>query len=146
RRESLARAELETRLRSERVDITLPHRPQPDGRIHPISQTMDELIDIFGEMGLSVDEGPDIEDDWHNFEALNIPAEQPARQEMDTFYLRERPDGSRPVLRTHTAPVQIRTMEKMQPPIRIIAPRRTYRSNHDATHSPMFHQVEGLLI
>ncbi len=146
RRESLARAELETRLRSERVDITLPHRPQPDGRIHPISQTMDELIDIFGEMGFSVAEGPDIEDDWHNFEALNIPAEHPARQEMDTFYLRERPDGSRPVLRTHTSPVQIRTMEKMQPPIRIIAPGRTYRSDHDATHSPMFHQVEGLLI
>src|SRR5690606_14385946 len=129
-----------------RVDITLPHRPQPDGRIHPISQTMDELIDIFGEMGFSVAEGPDIEDDWHNFEALNIPAEHPARQEMDTFYLRERPDGSRPVLCTHTSPVQIRTMEKMQPPIRIIAPGRTYRSDHDATHSPMFHQVEGLLI
>src|SRR5690606_26073327 len=125
RRESLARAELETRLRSERVGSTLPHRPQPDGRIHPSSQTMDELIDIFGEMGFSVAEGPDIEDDWHNFEALNIPAEHPARQEMDTFYLRERPDGSRPVLRTHTSPVQIRTMEKMQPPIRIISPGRT---------------------
>jgi len=146
RRETLARAELEARLRSERVDITLPHRPQPDGRVHPISQTMDELIDIFGEMGFSVAEGPDIEDDWHNFEALNIPAEHPARQEMDTFYLKERPDGSRPVLRTHTSPVQIRTMQKMQPPIRIIAPGRTYRSDHDATHSPMFHQVEGLLI
>ncbi len=146
RKAELARAELDRRLAAERIDVTLPARPEPDGRIHPISQTIDELVAIFGEMGFVVAEGPDIEDDWHNFEALNIPPEHPARQEMDTFYLTERADGTRPVLRTHTSPVQIRTMQAVEPPIRIIAPGRTFRSDSDATHSPMFHQVEGLAI
>ena len=146
RKAELARAELDRRLAAERIDVTLPVRPEADGRIHPISQTMDELVAIFGEMGFAVAEGPDIEDDWHNFTALNIPEEHPARQEMDTFYLSERPDGARPVLRTHTSPVQIRTMQAVKPPIRIIAPGRTFRSDSDATHSPMFHQIEGLAI
>jgi phenylalanyl-tRNA synthetase alpha chain len=116
------------------------------GRIHPISQTIDEIIAIFGEMGFVVAEGPHIETDFHNFTALNIPPEHPARQEHDTFYLPERPDGSRLLLRTQTSPVQIRTMLAQQPPIRIIVPGRTFRADHDATHSPMFHQVEGLVI
>ena len=146
RKGELGRQELDRRLAAERVDVTLPVRPEPEGRVHPISQTIEELVVIFGEMGFAVAEGPDVEDDWHNFEALNIPPEHPARQEMDTFYLTDRADGTRPVLRTHTSPVQIRTMQSTQPPIRIIAPGRTYRSDSDATHSPMFHQVEGLAI
>ncbi|HWG78849.1 MAG TPA: phenylalanine--tRNA ligase subunit alpha [Stellaceae bacterium] len=133
-------------LARERIDVTLPVRAEPQGRIHPLSQTINEIVAIFGEMGFSVAEGPDIEDDFHNFTALNIPAEHPARQEQDTFYLPERPDGSRQVLRTHTSPVQVRTMKAQKPPIRIIVPGRTFRSDHDATHSPMFHQVEGLVI
>jgi len=137
---------LRQRLAGERVDITLPVRAESDGRIHPLSQTVDELVAIFGEMGFGVAEGPDIEDDFHNFGALNIPPEHPARQEQDTFYLAAQPDGSRKVLRTHTSPVQVRTMLNAKPPIRIIAPGRTYRSDHDATHSPMFHQVEGLVV
>jgi phenylalanyl-tRNA synthetase alpha chain len=146
RRAALSEAALEERLKSERVDVTLPARPEPDGRIHPISQTMDEVIAIFGEMGFRVAEGPDIEDDFHNFTALNIPPEHPARQMMDTFYLQPRADGSRMVLRTHTSPVQVRTMETTKPPIRIIALGRTYRSDYDMTHTPMFHQVEGLVV
>jgi phenylalanyl-tRNA synthetase alpha chain len=142
----LGRAALSNRLAAERVDVTLPAMPAPPGRIHPISQTIDEIIAIFGEMGFVVAEGPHIEDDFHNFTALNIPPEHPARQEHDTFYLPERADGSRLVLRTHTSPVQIRTMQNQQPPIRIIVPGRTFRCDHDATHSPMFHQVEGLVI
>ena len=137
---------LRQRLAGERVDVTLPVRAETDGRIHPISQTIDELVAIFGEMGFTVAEGPHIEDDFHNFTALNIPPEHPARQEQDTFYLPTQPDGSRKVLRTHTSPVQIRTMLREKPPIRIIVPGRTFRSDHDATHSPMFHQVEGLVI
>ena len=139
-------AALDARLAGERIDVTLPARPQASGRIHPISQTIDEVVAIFGEMGFVVAEGPDIEDDWHNFTALNIPPEHPARQEMDTFYLPGERDGNRLVLRTHTSPVQIRTMLKQPPPLRIIAPGRTYRCDSDATHAPMFHQVEGLLI
>jgi phenylalanyl-tRNA synthetase alpha chain len=146
RKSALEAAELEARLVTERVDVTLPVRPQPEGRMHPLMQAWDELVAIFGEMGFRVAEGPDIEDDWHNFTALNIPEEHPARQEMDTFYLTDQPDGSRPVLRTHTSPVQIRTMLSQKPPIRIIVPGRTFRSDHDATHSPMFHQVEGLVV
>ncbi len=146
RRADLADAELDLRLTQERVDVTLPIRPQPSGCIHPISQTIDEVVAIFGDMGFAVAEGPDIEDDWYNFTALNIPPEHPARQEMDTFYLPEERDGNRIVLRTHTSPVQIRTMRKQRPPLRIIAPGRTYRCDSDATHSPMFHQVEGLVI
>ena len=146
RRKELAGEELERRLLSERQDMTLPVRPAPAGLLHPISQTIDEVVAIFGEMGFRWAEGPDIEDDWHNFTALNIPPEHPARQEMDTFYLARGPAGERPVLRTHTSPVQIRTMMAEEPPIRVIVPGRTYRSDHDATHSPMFHQVEGLAI
>jgi phenylalanyl-tRNA synthetase alpha chain len=137
---------LKARLKGERIDVSLPVRAEGEGRIHPLSQTVDEIVAIFGEMGFSVAEGPDIEDDFHNFTALNIPPEHPARQEQDTFYLPSEPDGSRKVLRTHTSPVQIRTMMAVKPPIRIIVPGRTFRSDHDATHSPMFQQVEGLVI
>jgi phenylalanyl-tRNA synthetase alpha chain len=146
RRTRLEDEALDRRLVTERVDITLPPRPESAGFIHPISQTIDEVVAIFGEMGFAVAEGPDIEDDWHNFTALNIPPEHPARQEMDTFYLPGERDGHRVVLRTHTSPVQIRTMVASPPPLRIIAPGRTYRCDSDATHSPMFHQVEGLIV
>ena len=148
-RQTLEAAELDARLAHETVDITLPVRPgspATGGRLHPISQTLSEILAIFGEMGFEVAEGPDIEDDFHNFEALNIPPEHPARQMHDTFYLPEKPDGSRPVLRTHTSPVQIRAMQTRKPPLRIIAPGRTYRSDSDITHTPMFHQVEGLIV
>lgn len=146
---------LNAKLMSETVDVTLSARPETTGRIHPISQTIDEVTAIFGEMGFTVAEGPEIEEDWYNFSALNIPPEHPARQEHDTFYLpgtRPAPQGAgvedehRMVLRTHTSPVQIRTMMKSEPPLRIIVPGRTYRCDYDATHSPMFHQVEGLVI
>jgi len=142
----LGRAALSDRLAAERADATLPVSAGIQGRIHPISQTIDEIIAIFGEMGFVVAEGPHIEEDFYNFTALNIPPEHPARQEHDTFYLPERADGSRLVLRTHTSPVQIRTMLAQKPPLRIIVPGRTFRCDHDATHSPMFHQVEGLVI
>jgi len=138
---------LAERLQSERQDLSLPGRPVPAGGIHPISQVMDELAEIFADLGFAVAEGPEIEDDWHNFTALNIPPEHPARAMHDTFYLhREGGEGERMVLRTHTSPVQIRTMMATPPPIRIIAPGRVYRSDSDATHTPMFHQVEGLVI
>mgnify|MGYP006116324331 CR=1 FL=1 len=146
RKTALANNELETRLLKEKIDVTLPTRPEAVGRIHPISQTIDEVVAILGEMGLQVAEGPDIEDDWHNFTALNIPPDHPARQEHDTFYLPGETKGQRMVLRTHTSPVQIRTMQNSTPPFRIIAPGRTYRCDYDATHSPMFHQVEGLVV
>jgi phenylalanyl-tRNA synthetase alpha chain len=142
----LGRAALAGRLAGERADVTLPVEFSGTGRIHPISQTIDEIVAIFGEMGFVVAEGPHIEEDFYNFTALNIPPEHPARQEHDTFYLPERPDGTRLVLRTHTSPVQIRTMLAQKPPIRIIVPGRTFRCDHDATHSPMFHQVEGLVV
>ena len=142
----LGRAALDQRLATERADVTLPVPFCGAGQIHPISQTIDEIVAIFGEMGFAFVEGPHIEEDFYNFTALNIPPEHPARQEHDTFYLPERPDGTRLVLRTHTSPVQIRTMLAQQPPIRIIVPGRTFRCDHDATHSPMFHQVEGLVI
>lgn len=138
---------LDARLAREKVDVTLPVRPDSQsGRIHPISQVMEEMAAIFAQMGFDVAEGPDIEDDFHNFTALNIPAEHPARQMHDTFYFGEREDGSRHLLRTHTSPVQIRTMLSKKPPIRIIAPGRTYRCDSDMTHTPMFHQIEGLVI
>ncbi len=146
RKTALEEAELEARLAHESVDVSLPARPAEIGRIHPISQTVDEMVAIFGEMGFSVIEGPHIEDDFHNFTALNIPPEHPARQEHDTFYLPGGPDGERKVLRTHTSPVQIRTMQATEPPIRIVVPGRTFRADSDATHSPMFHQVEGLVV
>jgi len=146
RKATLEAAGLDRKLSEESLDVTLPARPEPDGRIHPITRTIDELIAIFGAMGFSVAEGPHVETDFHNFGALNIPPEHPARQDMDTFYLRPAADGTRPVLRTHTSPVQIRTMQKTKPPIRVIAPGRTFRADHDATHSPMFHQIEGLVV
>ena len=146
KKSSFADAELNARLSGETVDVTLPVRPEPEGRIHPISQTIDEVVAILGEMGLSVAEGPDIEDDWHNFTALNIPPDHPARQEHDTFYLPGPSEDDRLVLRTHTSPVQIRAMMAGKPPFRMIVPGRTYRCDYDATHSPMFHQVEGLVI
>ena len=128
------------------MDVTLPLAPEAFGRVHPISQTIDEMVQIFGQMGFQVAEGPHIEDDFYNFTALNIPPDHPARQEHDTFYMPEAADGSRKVLRTHTSPVQVRTMLSQKPPIRIIAPGRTFRLDYDATHLPMFHQIEGLVI
>ncbi len=146
RRAALNAAALEARLAQERVDVTLPARPQPQGSIHPVTQVIDEITAIFADMGFSVAEGPDIEDDFHNFNALNIPPEHPARQMHDTFYFPEKTDGERMLLRTHTSPVQIRHMQAGPPPYRIIAPGRTYRCDSDQTHTPMFHQVEGLAI
>ena len=149
RRVALDAAALDARLAAERMDVSLPARPGlpgGEGGIHPISRTLEELTALFGAMGFSVAEGPDIESDWLNFSALNIPEHHPARQDHDTFYLPAGSDGRRPVLRTHTSPVQARTMLGQEPPIRVIVPGRTYRADHDATHSPMFHQVEGLVI
>jgi phenylalanyl-tRNA synthetase alpha chain len=148
RKAVLEEAALSDRLKRERADVTLPVRlgPQAEGRIHPVSQVWDEITEIFADMGFAVAEGPDIETDDLNFTKLNIPPEHPARQEHDTFYLSPRADGSRMVLRTHTSPVQIRTMLSQKPPIRIIAPGRVYRSDSDQTHTPMFHQIEGLVI
>jgi phenylalanyl-tRNA synthetase alpha chain len=146
RRQVLRDLELDARLAEERIDVSLPARPTEIGRLHPIGQTIDELVAIFGEMGFSVAEGPHIETDFHNFTALNIPPDHPARQEHDTFYLPKDETGERKVLRTHTSPVQIRSMMSGEPPFRIIVPGRTFRADHDATHSPMFHQVEGLVI
>jgi phenylalanyl-tRNA synthetase alpha chain len=144
----LETAELNRRLATERVDMTLPAPDAPRGTIHPVSQVMDELAEIFADMGFAVAEGPEIEDDWHNFTALNIPETHPARAMHDTFYFPDdmARDGQKMVLRTHTSPVQIRTMTSQEPPIRIIAPGRVYRSDSDATHTPMFHQIEGLVI
>lgn len=151
RKEALSAAELNAKLAQEKIDVTLPVRPENQGRIHPVSQIYEEVVAIFGQMGFEVAEGPDIEDDFHNFTALNLPPNHPARQMHDTFYLPKEANGSTDIddsyiVRTHTSPVQIRTMEKQQPPIRVIAPGRTYRSDYDATHTPMFHQIEGLVI
>jgi phenylalanyl-tRNA synthetase alpha chain len=146
KKSALADAALNERLATERVDITLPVRGELRGTIHPVNQVWEEVVQIFGDLGFSVAEGPHIEDDFHNFDALNMPPEHPARQEHDTFYFNEKPDGSRMVLRTHTSPVQIRTMLSQKPPIRIIAPGRTFRSDSDMTHTPMFNQVEALVI
>lgn len=146
KKDGLESAALDARLMSEAVDVSLAARPETLGHVHPISQTVDEVIAIFGELGFTVAEGPEIEDDWFNFTALNIPDDHPARQEHDTFYLPGQGEHGRKVLRTHTSPVQIRTMMNNEPPLRIIVPGRTYRCDYDATHSPMFHQVEGLVI
>jgi phenylalanyl-tRNA synthetase alpha chain len=146
RKAVLAEAALEARLATEQLDMTLPVRPQPQGTIHPVSQVWEEIVQIFGDLGFSVAEGPHIEDDFHNFDALNMPPDHPARQEHDTFYFNEKPDGTRMVLRTHTSPVQIRTMLSGKPPMRIIAPGRTFRSDSDMTHTPMFNQIEGLVL
>jgi phenylalanyl-tRNA synthetase alpha chain len=145
---ALADAALDARLREEWLDVTLPGRPRRMGTIHPVSQVMDELTAIFADMGFSVAEGPQVESDWYNFDALNIPPEHPARQEHDTFFMARAEGDTRPphVLRTHTSPVQIRAMADRGAPIRVIAPGRVYRMDMDQTHTPMFHQVEGLAI
>ncbi|MBO9434120.1 phenylalanine--tRNA ligase subunit alpha [Ruegeria sp. R13_0] len=145
---ALADAALDERLRTEWLDVTLPTRARREGSIHPISQATEELTAIFAELGFAVAEGPRIEDDWYNFDALNIPGHHPARAEMDTFYMHRGEGDDRPphVLRTHTSPVQIRSMEKQGAPIRVICPGGVYRADYDQTHTPMFHQVEGLAI
>ena len=146
RKAGLEAEALDRRLAGDRADVTLPVRPESPGPVHPITQTVDEMVAIFCEMGFTVADGPHIETDFNNFTALNIPPEHPARQDHDTFYLAPGEDGTRRVLRTHTSPVQIRTMMAQKPPIRIVVPGRTFRADHDATHSPMFHQIEGLAI
>ena len=145
---ALGDAALDERLRSEWLDVTLPARARRMGTIHPVSQVMEELTAIFADMGFAVAEGPQVESDWYNFDALNIPPEHPARQEHDTFFMHRAPGDNRPphVLRTHTSPVQIRAMTEQGAPIRVIAPGRVYRMDMDQTHTPMFHQVEGLAI
>lgn len=142
RRAALERAAIDARLAGEAVDVTLPGRGETPGAIHPITRTLERIERLLLQAGFQVAEGPEIEDDYHNFEALNVPPEHPARAMQDTFYL----DAGRLLLRTHTSPVQIRTMEGTQPPIRIIAPGRVYRCDSDRTHSPMFHQIEGLYV
>ncbi|HEY7298515.1 MAG TPA: phenylalanine--tRNA ligase subunit alpha [Xanthobacteraceae bacterium] len=148
RKQELANAALDARLNTETIDVTLPVRESPAeiGRVHPITQVTDELTAIFAEMGFAIAEGPDIETDDLNFAKLNIPEDHPARDMHDTFFFNPKPDGSRLLLRTHTSPVQIRTMLSRKPPIRVIIPGRTYRVDSDQTHTPMFHQVEGLVI
>lgn len=148
RRAALEAAVLEARLATERLDMTLPVGSARQGSVHPVSQVMDELAEIFADLGFAVATGPEIEDEWHNFTALNIPETHPARAMHDTFYFPDDKavDGKKMLLRTHTSPVQIRTMTSQEPPIRIIAPGRVYRSDSDATHTPMFHQIEGLVI
>jgi phenylalanyl-tRNA synthetase alpha chain len=159
RKGALDAAELDERLAAERLDLTLPPQPRRRGSVHPTMQVMDEMVAIFAEMGFAVAEGPDIEDDFHNFTALNFPPKHPAREMHDTFFFNPGPDGERKLLRTHTSPVQVRAMQHTntppaapwiaqgrEPPIRIIVPGRTYRKDSDQTHTPMFHQVEGLVI
>jgi phenylalanyl-tRNA synthetase alpha chain len=159
RRAAMDDAELDASLAAGRLDLTLPAPPRRRGVVHPVMQVMDEMIAIFAEMGFALAEGPDIEDDFHNFTALSFPPRHPAREMHDTFFFNPRPDGERKLLRTHTSPVQIRAMRQgntpppapwiasgREPPIRIISPGRTYRYETDATHTPMFHQIEGLVI
>ena len=148
RRATLRDTAIAARLETERVDVSLPVRQAPAerGRIHPISQVIDEIAAIFGDLGFDIAEGPDIETDYYNFTALNFPVGHPAREMHDTFFFPPDASGERKVLRTHTSPVQIRTMEAKKPPIRIVIPGKTYRQDSDATHSPMFHQLEGLVI
>jgi phenylalanyl-tRNA synthetase alpha chain len=148
RREALAAAALEKRLATEKLDVTLPLRPAPTaiGRVHPVSQVIDEITAIFSDMGFAIAEGPDVETDYYNFTALNFPEGHPAREMHDTFFFEPDANGERKLLRTHTSPVQIRSMELGEPPIRIVTPGRTYRNDSDQTHTPMFHQVEGLVI
>jgi phenylalanyl-tRNA synthetase alpha chain len=146
KKSALETAFLNERLIAERLDMTLPAHETPRGSVHPVSQVMDELAEIFADMGFAVAQGPEIEDQWHNFTALNMPETHPARAMHDTFYMNAAESEEPKVLRTHTSPVQIRTMMSQEPPIRIIAPGRVYRSDSDATHTPMFHQIEGLVI
>lgn len=141
RKSALSRAALDTRLMAETLDVTLPGRGQVAGGLHPVTRTMERIEGFFTRVGYSIEEGPEIEDDYHNFEALNIPGHHPARAMHDTFYF-----DAHTLLRTHTSPVQIRTMENQQPPIRVVCPGRVYRCDSDLTHTPMFHQVEGLLV
>lgn len=146
RKSALDGAALDRRLATERLDMSLPAPAAPRGSVHPVSQVMDELAEIFADMGFAVATGPEIESQWHNFTALNMPETHPARAMHDTFYLEAAEGEEAKVLRTHTSPVQIRTMTSQKPPIRIIAPGRVYRSDSDATHTPMFHQIEGLVV
>jgi phenylalanyl-tRNA synthetase alpha chain len=147
RKAALEAAELERKLATETIDLSLPAAASVSGTVHPVSQVMEELAEIFADLGFSVAEGPEIETQWYNFTALNMPENHPARAMQDTFYLEPKPGEELPrVLRTHTSPVQIRALEQHGVPIRVIAPGRVYRSDSDATHTPMFHQVEGLVI
>ncbi|GAB4162180.1 MAG: phenylalanine--tRNA ligase subunit alpha [Rickettsiaceae bacterium] len=143
--EIIEQAELAARFESEKLDLTIPARPRRRGSIHPITQCMEELIQVFSKYGFDIKDGPSIEDDWYNFTALNISEDHPARQMHDTFYLKKTGDTTK-LLRTHTSPIQIRTMQNEKPPYRFIAPGRTYRSDSDMTHTPMFHQIEGMVI
>ncbi len=150
RAEILKKEEISKRLKTETLDVTLSIRPETKGSVHPLTQTVEDAISIFANMGFSVAEGPDIEDDFHNFTALNFPPDHPARELHDTFYLPnvegEEGDAARRLLRTHTSTVQVHTMQNQEPPIKIIIPGRVYRSDYDMTHTPMFHQLEGLVI
>jgi phenylalanyl-tRNA synthetase alpha chain len=146
RKTALEAVALEAKLADERLDLTLPAPPRRKGSVHPTMQAMEELVCIFAELGFRVAEGPDVEDDFHNFTALNFPPKHPAREMHDTFFLQPDANGERKVLRTHTSPVQVRTLMSQAPPIRIVAPGRTYRKDSDQTHTPMFHQIEGLVI
>jgi phenylalanyl-tRNA synthetase alpha chain len=144
--DEITKLEIDKKLKSEFLDVSLNHRAIELGKIHPITQATEELIQIFGELGFSIEEGPNIEDNWHNFTALNMDENHPARQMHDTFYLKQVDNNEAKLLRTHTSPVQIRSISKSEPPIRFIAPGRTYRSDHDQTHTPMFHQIEAVFI
>lgn len=144
--EKLSGTAMDAKLLSEKVDVTLPVPSDVSGGVHPITQTVDEILAIFTDMGFSLSEGPDVEDDFHNFEALNFPKDHPAREMQDTFHLPKLSDGTPLILRTHTSPVQIRAMTAQKPPLRLIIPGRVYRCDSDMTHTPMFHQVEGLVI
>ena len=146
RKETLEAAHLAERLAKERIDLSLPSAPRPKGGVHPTLQVMDEMIAIFADMGFEVAEGPDIEDDFHNFTALNFPEKHPAREMHDTFFFNPDENGVRKLLRTHTSPVQIRSMIAGKPPFRLIVPGRVFRCDSDQTHTPMFHQIEGLVI
>lgn len=146
RKAILKNAALNQKLQEEAIDVTLPGRQRPTGSLHPVSRTLEEIEFLFRNMGFEVASGPEIESDWHNFEALNIPADHPAREMHDTFYLPSTPNGDKRVLRTHTSPVQIRVMENRKPPFRVIAPGRVFRCDSDVTHTPMFHQVEGFMV
>ena len=146
KKQQLEATALDAKLEGEKIDVTLPIRPQKEGGIHPVSQVIEECIAIFASQGFAVEEGPEIEDDFHNFSALNIPPGHPAREMQDTFYLPANENGEPLVLRTHTSSVQIRTMQNGKPPFKFIAPGRVYRSDYDITHTPMFHQIEGLYI
>jgi len=146
KKDSMANLKINELIKKEKIDVTLPSRNYQSGKIHPISQSLYKIIDIFSSMGFSVESGPDIESDYNNFTALNIPSHHPAREMQDTFYIQNSLGEEDLVLRTHTSPVQVRTMLESKPPIRIIVPGKTYRNDSDATHTPMFHQVEGLLI